>query len=108
MTREHDHSKAPHPRAISRREFIIQLAAMAGLLAACGPSEKPSPTATPPPTTQSLANALAPTATPPPTAVPTAGPTSTPTVRPIPPRPEIIKFYPDAPSKVVRARHAGV
>lgn len=102
MTREHEHSDKPHPPAISRREFIIQLAALAGLLAACGPSDatqSPTPTSAPAPPTPTM---------PPLTAAPTAGPTAIPTVRPIPPRPEVIKFYPDAPSKIVHARHAGV
>jgi len=43
-----------------------------------------------------------------PTAVPTVTPTPVPTATPLLRRPEIIKFYPDGPSKVVRARHAGV
>lgn len=85
MTEEHNRSDGSHPRDISRRKFI-KLAAMAGLLAGCRPSEKPvTPTARPAPT-----------------------PTPAPTPMPLPPRPEIIKFYPDVPSKVVHTHHAGV
>jgi hypothetical protein len=96
---------------MSRRKFV-KLAAMAGLLAGCRPlkrlvtpvlSEVEGPTSTPASTpTRALTN----TPTTVPTATPTSAPTDTPaaTVR----RPEIIKFYPDVPSKVVHAHHAGV
>jgi len=101
MTNETHPSDNPGPRALSRREFLVQLAALAGLLAACDLSERPAtPTTTPSPTP-------VPTA-PLPTVAPTAGPTATPTLRPVPPRPEIIQFYPTVPSRVVRASHAGV
>ncbi len=77
------HEKAP--RSISRREFL-RLAAMAGLLAGCGP----------------IAQSAVPTDTP--------GPKSTQAsvlageIR----RPEIIKMYPDVSSTVIHARHSRV
>jgi hypothetical protein len=95
---------------MSRRKFV-KLAAMAGLLAGCRPlkevvtpvlSEVEGPTSTPASTpTRALTN----TPTTVPTATPTSAPTDTPatTVR----RPEIIKFYPDVPSKIVHTHHAG-
>jgi hypothetical protein len=78
----------PHPRGISRREFL-KVAAAAGLLAACSPAPAPAPTATSAPT-------LVPTATPAPAAVSSVL------------RPDIIKFYPAVTSRVIRARHGGV
>jgi len=63
------------------------------------PSPAPAPTATPAPTpSPTLAPAEAATPTAPPTATPTAS------VR----RADIVKIYPDVPSRVVRVRHAGV
>ena len=94
MTREHDRSASPHPRGMSRRDFL-KLAAAAGLLAGCRPHQQPTPTPV-------LSEAEGPIT------VPTATPTSAPAATPLPPRPEIIQFYPDVPSKVVRARHGGV
>jgi hypothetical protein len=82
------------PRRISRREFI-KLAALAGVLAGCRPA--PQPTTVPSPTP-------APPTAPPPTSP--AEPTPAPTAALD--RSEIIRFYPDAPSRVVRARHASV
>ncbi|MCK4451195.1 MAG: DUF362 domain-containing protein [Anaerolineae bacterium] len=110
MAREHNRNDASHPRGMSRRTFI-KLAAMTGLLAGCRPlkrlvtpvlSEVEGPTSTPPPTPT-------PAPTTPPTAVPTATPTSAPTDTPATTvrRPEIIKFYPDVPSKIVHTHHAG-
>ncbi|MBU0492039.1 MAG: DUF362 domain-containing protein [Chloroflexi bacterium] len=101
---DREHVTTLHPPVITRREFIFQLAALAGLLAGCSPSEQPAaPTR---PATQ------APSPTSVSTIAPTVGPTATPTVaptaRPIPPRPAVIQFYPDVPSKVVRASHANV
>jgi hypothetical protein len=63
---------------------------MAGLLAGCRPTRQTE-----------TAPTVAPTDT-----VPSAPPTATPavTVR----RPDVIKMYPDAPSKVVHTRHTGV
>jgi hypothetical protein len=75
------------PRGISRREFLAAAAAV-GLLAACSPAQTPTPTPT--------------NAPPPPTATP--APTATSSV----PRPDVIKFYPDVTSKIIRARHSGV
>ncbi len=110
MAREHNRNDASHPRGMSRRKFV-KLAAMAGLLAGCRPlkevvtpvlSEVEGPTSTPASTpTRALTN----TPTTVPTATPTSAPTDTPatTVR----RPEIIKFYPDVPSKIVHTHHAG-
>jgi len=120
MTKEHNHSDSPRPRGISRRDFI-KLAAAAGLLAGCGPAR-------PPTVTPILSEAEGPTDTPAATSMPTdtpaatSMPTDTPAVTPMPTdapaptatsvvtarRPEIIKMYPDAPSKVVRAHHSGV
>ncbi|MBU1878903.1 MAG: DUF362 domain-containing protein, partial [Chloroflexi bacterium] len=85
---------------------LIELAALAGLLIACGPSEVAQA-----PTAVSLANT--PTPTPEPVAPtsdvqPTRTPTPVPTLRPVSPRPEIVKFHPAAPSRVVDVQHAGV
>jgi hypothetical protein len=81
-------------RGISRRDFLKL--ATAGLLAGCRPTRRPSA----------------------PTNVPTSAPTHTPTpdppatsaARPVVtvPRSEIIKIYPDVPSKVVHTHHTGV
>jgi hypothetical protein len=98
-------------REISRRQFV-KLAAAAGLLAGCAssppvPTRSPTaaPTATPLPTPTS-------TQVPTPTSIqtPTPAPTATPTIRPTVAAggPEIVKFYPDVPSRVIRARHAAV
>jgi hypothetical protein len=77
-----------HSRGISRRDFL-KLAAMAGLLAGCRHTQQ----------TETA-----------PTAVPTdSAPAVTPTVTPAVNirRPDVIKMYPDAPSKVVHTRHTG-
>lgn len=89
MTGAHNRSSAPHPQGISRRTFI-RLAAMASLLAGCRPMEK-------------LVTPVLSEVGPEPGRE-VEGLTST----PLPPRSEIIRFYPDVPSKVVYARHAGV
>jgi len=81
-------------RRISRRRFL-KLAAAAGILTGCRAG--PIPTSVP---TQ------APSATSEPTA--TVAPTEMPEPSSSPRRPEIIQFYPDVPSKVIHARHAGV
>ena len=88
---------SPGSRGISRRDFL-KVAAAAGLLAACSPAQPPAPTPTsaPPPPTPTSAPAPAPTATP--------APAAASSVR----RPDVIKFYPAVPSKVIRARHSGV
>ena len=73
---------------------------MAGLLAGCRPVERVA--------TPVLSELEGPTSTPPPTSAPTPMPTPAPTATPLPPRSELIRFYPDGPSKVVYTRHAGV
>jgi hypothetical protein len=96
MARESSRNESPRPPGIPRREFI-KLAAVAGLLAGCRPSRQVIVTATP-------------TATPVPTNTPT--PTPAPSLTPTPiaqaRQPEIIKMYPDVPSRVVHTHHAGV
>jgi len=88
MTREYNRN-APPAQGISRRSFL-KIAA-ASLLAGCSPAQQPVVT---------------------PTDEPTIAPTAAPTLTPIPTvaarRPEVIQMYPDAPSKVVQAHHAGV
>jgi hypothetical protein len=87
---------SPRPRKISRREFLAAAAA-AGLLAACSPAQPASaPTSAPPPPTATSAPAPAPTDTPAPTATSSMA------------RPDVIKFYPDVTSQIIRARHSGV
>ena len=108
---------------LTRRQFLKVSSAVAGVAlagAACGPQPAPTPlsgaqAAAIPPT-------VAPTATPsplPPTPAPTITssplpPTPVPSSTPAAPavisgqRPEIIKFYPDGPSRVVQTHHAGV
>jgi hypothetical protein len=82
-----------HSNKISRRHFITLAAA--SLLAGCNPARQPAgePTSTTTP---------APTDT----AMPTPTFTHVPAVERR--RPEVVKFYPDAPSRVVHARHVGV
>jgi hypothetical protein len=96
------------PKSISRREFLkLAAAGTVGLLAGCSPASPSSPTATSPPTDLPVpADTVAPTST------PTATETPELTVTPEPAvdvgRPDIIETYPDVPSKVIRAQHAGV
>lgn len=83
-------------REISRRRFLGLAAA--GLLASCSPAEQP---------------VAAPTISPPDTPTPTPAPPATPTSAPVATlgttgRPDVIKFYPDVPSKVVYTHHTGV
>ncbi len=122
------------PAKLSRKEFLRLMAASLGavaggrLLAACSPSSAPQGTA---PAYLTPQAAIAPATLPAPTAttapLPTAAftdtatpvqPTATsePTVTIIPSasgvpagvrRPEVIKFYPDAPSQLVRVHHGG-
>jgi hypothetical protein len=104
----------PGSRRVSRREFI-QLAAATGLLAGCSPLQEavtslPSATDAPAATDVPAAtDTPAPTATARPTRAPT--PTPTPLLTPTPAvavrRPEVIRAYPDVPSRVVQAHHAG-
>jgi hypothetical protein len=107
-------------RGISRRRFLGLAAA--GLLAGCSPTEQPvaAPTSAPsdtpkptpvPPATPTSAPTATPTPAPPatPTSAPPATPTSAPTATlATTGRPDVIKFYPDVPSKVVYTHHAGV
>jgi hypothetical protein len=126
-----DKNYRSHSSHISRRDFL-KLAAAAGLLAGCSIVEQPagasspSPTSTPLPTdtpipteTPAPTDTLVlptdiplPTATPLPvnTPLPTNTPTpmADPTVSAAARRAEIIKFYPDMPSKVVWADHPDV
>ena len=119
------------PSKLSRKEFLRLVATSLGavtagrLLAACSPA---SPTAEAGPVTSTAPSAMktntlaftttaaplptsvaANTATPVPPAPTTA---ATVTITPTPPgglrRPDVIKFYPDAPSQLVRVHHAGV
>jgi hypothetical protein len=86
---------------LTRRQFLklAGSAAASGLLAGCTQSTQEA--ATPVPETAAAAtDAPAPTLAPDPTDVPTVTPEVS--------RAEIIKFYPDGPSRVVRAHHAGV
>lgn len=93
----------PH---VSRREFLRRVAALAcgaaTLDTLVGCTSAPAPSATPAPT----AALAAPSQTPPPTEAPT--PTSTPAGRPVAPKPDVVKAYPQGPSTVVHTRHAGV
>lgn len=108
MAREERPGDDPRPGRVSRRGFI-QLAA-AGLLAGCSPLRQPEATDTPT-ATRTPTPTEAPTATP--TVRPTRTPTATPTrvLTPTPSvairRPEAIRMYPEVPSKVVQAHHAG-
>lgn len=82
--------KTTHPTQITRREFLKTAAVTgaAGVLVGCGVGSStpaPSPTPVSSPTPQA-----------------TAAPASTMGLR----RPEMLKMYPDATSKVVHARHA--
>jgi hypothetical protein len=94
----------PYTRGRFGRRRFLKLAAAAGLLAGCdrGRELAGAPASTP----------LLPSATPSLTASPRPSDTPRPTSVPLPPaqpqRPKIMQFYPDAPSKVVQTRHAGV
>ena len=103
-----------HNRKISRRDFI-KLATAAGLLAGCSADEQQSvsmstdnPTDTPIPSPAPPDTPVPPTDTPLPTTTPPPKPTATPVPIVASRRPDIIKMYPDAPSKVVHAHHSGV
>ena len=79
---------SPRPSRMNRREFLKAgaIAGTAGLLASCAPAVQPTPTPTP-------------TVTPIPL---TATPDGHLALR----KPELMKMYPDAPSKVIHAHHA--
>jgi hypothetical protein len=79
---------------ISRRDFL-KLATAAGLLAGCRTAEQPAATPT-----------NLPTDIPVPTNTPQS--TATPVVVVAGGRPDVIKMYPDVPSRVVHTHHAGV
>jgi hypothetical protein len=90
-------------KKLTRRQFIklSGTAAAAGLLAGCNPGER---SATTPVSTDMPAPTAAPTTAPTATSILTNTPEPTAEIR----RPEIVRFYPDVPSKVVQAHHAGV
>jgi len=113
---------------VSRRTFLgWAVAAVAGLVAACGERLGLAPTAAPPTWTPAPTDTLQPTATlvVPPTEVPaaTAVPTDTPTppqpTEPLPPtdtpvptaapvsRADVMRIYPEVKSRVVVVRHDG-
>jgi len=110
-----------HNRNFSRREFI-KLAAATGLLAGCNankqqavsdnPTDTPLPSPAPSDTPVPPTNTPLPTATPPPQPTATPAPTGpslpSPTVAVSSARPELIRIYPDVPSRVVQTHHAGV
>jgi len=101
MKKATHHKDRPCLRQTSRREFL-KLAAGTGLLAGCALVPRPMPTPTREPTS---------TVVPTPSLIPapTPFPALTPTLKPVPiRRPEVIRFYPDAQSRVVRVHHAGV
>jgi anaerobic selenocysteine-containing dehydrogenase len=94
MAREPKHSDKPRLSGISRRDFI-KIAAAAGLLTGCSSAQQPaaSPTSVP-------------TDTPPATSTPAPTATNTPIAAAR--WQDIIKIYPEVPSKVVHTHHAGV
>jgi uncharacterized protein (DUF362 family) len=96
MTGEHSSTNSLDRGGISRRDFL-KVAAAAGMLAGCQSAQQPTTTTTRGTTAAPMLTATS-TPAPPPASTPIAK------VR----RPEIIQFYPDVPSKVVRAHHAGV
>lgn len=101
MTSPKNRSRVSH---ISRRDFL-KLATAAGLLAGCNATGQ---TAAPPPPTESSSSAPADTPVPAHPPTPTPAPTVPPTVEVPAGPPELIKIYPNGPSKVVRTHHAGV
>ncbi len=98
-------------RRISRRAFI-KMSAVAGFLAGCGPVQQSATTPTAEPPTLSPTDTPVPTPTPVPTATPAPTdipiPAVSPTVEVSARRAELIKIYPDVPSKIVRTHHPGV
>ena len=107
MKREHNRSASSCPRGTSRRDFLKL--AVAGLLAGCSPIRQPAATPVPSPSASlGINSAEGPTSEPTtaPTSAATAAPTSAPTATPVPA--DALPRTPDALSKVVRARRAGV
>jgi hypothetical protein len=82
---------------MSRRQFI-KLAAAAGVLAGCNSIQKSGALPTSPPATLRQAQGATP-AKPTPEVAAISAPTKA---------PEVIKFYPEVPSKVVQTQHTGV
>jgi hypothetical protein len=94
---------------LSRRQalqgFALLLAGGGGaLLSACSPTNRP----TAGPTFMKAGPTSAPAATSTSGPAATPAPAATPTPRPIPPRPSVIKVWPEGPSTVVQARYTGV
>lgn len=95
MTKQNN--SAQSPGGISRRQFI-KLAAATGLLAGCSPAAQPV-----------AAPTQAPTPTPKPAPAPAVATTRAPkVVSAATGKPDIIKLYPEIPSRLVHAHHAGV
>jgi hypothetical protein len=82
------------PGEVTRRHFL-KIAAAAGLLTGCSSAQQPAvlPTSLPTDTPQ---------------ATPTPAPTATNTPSAAARRPDVIKIYPEVPSKVAHTHHAGV
>jgi hypothetical protein len=99
-----NNSNNTHPGRISRRDFLVLTAA--GLLTGCSPTQPDSAPVSEPTAAPTSEPIVAPTSEP--TVAPTSEPTTTPVSAASVGRPEIIKMYPDVPSKVVRTHHAGV
>jgi hypothetical protein len=98
---------------LTRRQFLKLSSAAAGAAlvgAGCVPQPAPTATPSPVPTTAIPPTAVPPTAVPPTPLPPTPAPTSSPAPVAViaGQRPAIIKFFPDAPSRVVQTHHAGV
>ncbi|MCL4296648.1 MAG: DUF362 domain-containing protein [Anaerolineae bacterium] len=95
MTKQNN--SAQNPGRISRRQFM-KLAAATGLLAGCSPAAQPV-----------AAPTQAPTPTPKPAPVPAVTQPNTPkVVSAVTGKPDIIKLYPEIPSRLVQVHHAGV
>jgi uncharacterized protein (DUF362 family) len=96
--------KDNNPTQATRREFLkaAAISGAAGVLAGCS-AASPTPASTAAPT-------ASPTSAASPTLAASATPNNTATTAPtlILRRPELLKMYPDTPSKVIHARHAAV
>lgn len=95
MTKQNSDNESAGSSGISRREFLIGTAgaAAAGLLSGCGSEPEPTPVI-----------ARAPAVAPPAKPKVELAPVPDAALR----KPQVIQFYPDVPSKVVRVRHSGV